>query len=89
MYKDIINFLKSLLKVNNDALPPGRIHITDGADYSNASGFRLYVGVAGDVTYVDYKGNTGTHNFTAGYHPSKIVSITGATTTATDLAACV
>lgn len=88
--KVIIDLLVSIIKPLAAQQPPNRVTIADGAAYSNPSGFILYVGVAGDVQYTDLKGNTGTHNFVVGYHPTPITAVgnAGAGTTATDLAAC-
>lgn len=61
--------------------------ITDASDYSRPDGFFLYVGTEGDVTFTTMKGQTMTKNMVVGYHPIRMASITGATTTATDLIA--
>lgn len=58
------------------------------ADYSKPTGFYLYVGVEGDVTFTDMRDVSSTRNFVAGYHPIRMKSITIASTTATDIAAC-
>jgi hypothetical protein len=43
----------------------------------------LYVGVAGNITWEDWNGNTGTTAYAVGYHPVSLKKITAAT--ATDL----
>lgn len=75
----------ALLQVGNN-----RVAIADGAAYSNAGGFILYVGVAGDVNYTTFNGQTGTQYFLAGYHIGRFTAIgaSGSGTTAIDLAAC-
>lgn len=62
--------------------------IPNATNYSKDDGFFLYVGVAGNVTAKTVGGDSWTKWLIAGFYPIKLVSITGATTTATDLLAC-
>lgn len=62
--------------------------ITNASDYADATGFYLYVGVEGNVTATTKGGQTWTKKLVVGFYPIKLVAITGASTTATDLLAC-
>lgn len=82
--------VQALVKVLSDLLGKLSAQYSENitADYSKPSGFYLYVGVEGDVTYTDMRDVSSTRHFVVGYHPIRMKTITIATTTATDLAAC-
>lgn len=80
--------LKEILSYKGFDHPKNRVHLANATNYTRDGGFILYVGVAGAVQWVDLNGNTGTENFTVGYHNTPLRSIIGAGTVATDLAAC-
>lgn len=89
----MVQELKILISLFRDFLSRvssnNRIAITyTGGVFEKPEGFFLYVGVAGNVNYTDINGHSGIQTFTAGYHPTKLLRVTEASTTATNLAAC-
>jgi hypothetical protein len=86
LLKALIGILKSLLgRLSGDCTE--NIIFTDGF-YRRDTGFRLYVGVAGDVHFRDCRGYDQTRFLIAGYHPMKVTEVSEAGTTATELGAC-
>lgn len=82
------SLLKELLRYKGFDHPLNRVHIANATNFTRDGGFILYVGVTGNVQWIDLNGNTGTEAFTVGYHNTPFQSIVGAGTTATGLAAC-
>lgn len=85
--------LKQLIKTLIDLLGPLSANLSENITfaagrYDKPEGFRLYVGVEGDVQYEDPRGVNQTRHFVVGYHPVKMKAIIEAGTAATDLAAC-
>lgn len=95
MTKEDIALIRTLIKEVANLQGESRFKITNGAGYAPTTGatgmggFILYVGVAGNVSYTDARGVAQTTFFTAGYHPTRFLTIgnTAAGTVATDLEA--